>query len=197
MNSPSSRVYFLKPVGMYGPIKIGCSQWPEERLKSLMSWSPFPLEIMATTAGGLDLEMKLHDRFASSHKHSEWFEPTTDLIVGISALKSGKAIEEAFDLSVREGSIRSKRYRKRNFPPEMRANMSWCHRVRWAVKKAEEVRGVSLWPPEDVARLTDGREFRKQLRTVEQVARLENFIANAITQSLTRAERWPDWKAAA
>ena len=40
-------VYFIKPVGMEGPIKIGCSIMPTERLEGLAVWSPFPLEIVA------------------------------------------------------------------------------------------------------------------------------------------------------
>lgn len=41
-------VYFVKPVGMDGPIKIGCTTTPAARIESLTIWSPFPLEVLVT-----------------------------------------------------------------------------------------------------------------------------------------------------
>ena len=40
-------VYFIKPIGMDGPIKIGCSVSPDRRRETLEWWCPFPLEILA------------------------------------------------------------------------------------------------------------------------------------------------------
>jgi hypothetical protein len=57
-------VYFIKPVGMDGPIKIGCSNIPEHRLVSLSMWSPFPLEIIGKTPGNLKDEGFLHRCFS-------------------------------------------------------------------------------------------------------------------------------------
>lgn len=37
----NTHVYFIKPIGMDGPIKIGCSDKPARRLITLAAWSPF------------------------------------------------------------------------------------------------------------------------------------------------------------
>lgn len=50
----SRYVYFLRPAGQDGPVKIGCSTAPQSRLEQYMSWAPFPLEIVATVPGGFD-----------------------------------------------------------------------------------------------------------------------------------------------
>ena len=73
------RVYFIKPVGMDGPIKIGCTDDARGRLADLMAKSPFPLEIAATLPGDHILEARLHRRFIASNSHSEWFIWSPDL----------------------------------------------------------------------------------------------------------------------
>lgn len=70
---PVSYVYFIKPVGMDGPIKIGCSNTPETRLIALAAWSPFPLEIIGRTRGTQKDEAFLHSCFSDLHTHHEWF----------------------------------------------------------------------------------------------------------------------------
>lgn len=52
-------VYFIRPVGMDGPVKIGGSGVPKNRLNNLMTWSPFPLEVAATDDGGYPLERRI------------------------------------------------------------------------------------------------------------------------------------------
>ncbi len=99
-------VYFMRPVGMVSPIKIGFSIHLRERYNQLSVWSPYPLEIIATIPGDLTLETAFHERFAKSHYHHEWFHGHVDLIKGIADLQRGVPYTEAFDLSVREGSIR-------------------------------------------------------------------------------------------
>ncbi|MFS0736959.1 GIY-YIG nuclease family protein [Sphingomonas sp. 1P06PA] len=101
-------VYFIKPVGMDGPIKIGCSDQPENRLRSIMNWSPFPLEIVATTPGGFDLERALHGHFQNHFLRNEWFRPTPELRALIVKLAAGCPVEEAIDLSAGDRLNRSK-----------------------------------------------------------------------------------------
>lgn len=106
MNGQTPReVYFLKPVGMDGPIKIGCGFEPRERLGSYMALSPYPLEIILTIPGNLALERNIHDCFIDCHSHSEWFRAEPRLLAAIEALKAGVPVEEAIDLSKRLGSI--------------------------------------------------------------------------------------------
>jgi hypothetical protein len=98
-------IYFIKPKGMAGPIKIGCSDKPALRLYAQMVASPFPLEIMVSIPGDRNLERNLHECFADCHSHCEWFHPNKRLIDGIAALQAGATVSEAFDLNRRTGSI--------------------------------------------------------------------------------------------
>jgi hypothetical protein len=69
----TKRIYFLRPIGMLGPVKIGCSCWPESRLKAVDIWSPFPLEIIATAEGGFAAERAAHWHLRDERLHGEWF----------------------------------------------------------------------------------------------------------------------------
>lgn len=100
-------VYFIKPVGAVGPIKIGCTSNTVVRLRTIMEFSPAELEIAASVPGSFALERNLHECFAFAHVRSEWFSPVESLLEGISRLKAGLPIEQAFDLSKRTGSIRA------------------------------------------------------------------------------------------
>jgi hypothetical protein len=73
-------VYFVKPVGMAGPIKIGFTASTKTRIQQMMSWSPFRLELMAFTPGTMDDEQELHQIFSDHRNHGEWFNPHPDLL---------------------------------------------------------------------------------------------------------------------
>lgn len=107
-------IYFMKPVGLPGPIKIGCSRSPAERLKLMATWSPFELEVIAVTAGGLTEEKLIHDRFVHVHERNEWFTATNELMSGITAIQNGASIHEAFDVAHPRGNIRDAAIKKRN-----------------------------------------------------------------------------------
>lgn len=87
------RVYFIKPIGMAGPIKIGNSFSPDGRLETLSTWSPFALELLATIAGGEQLEMRFHVAFEHLHLRREWFAPGLELVNTIEAIRA-----ETFDI---------------------------------------------------------------------------------------------------
>lgn len=72
-------VYFIQPVGG-GPVKIGHSASPLERLGSLQAGCPFPLRILAVTDGGPAKEAALHRRFACHRVNGEWFQPHHQLL---------------------------------------------------------------------------------------------------------------------
>lgn len=82
-------VYFLRPVGMDGPVKIGCSKCPLDRLDIYMQWAPFPLEVVATLPGDFKLEARFHAMFAASHSHHEWFKASPELTATIRAITDG------------------------------------------------------------------------------------------------------------
>src|SRR3990167_3103415 len=150
MGYRSGFIYFLKPTGMDGPIKIGCSTVPENRLRSLMAWSPVALEIMATVPDGdAQLEHNIHDCFMDCHSHSEWFHAVPRLLETIAKLRAGVSLSEAIDLADRRGSI-SKKMKSRTRSPHAKARVSWNLRLLWAIRKQEKATCERWFAPEDV-----------------------------------------------
>lgn len=91
----ASHVYFIRPVGMNGPVKIGVSVMPQLRLQAMGPNSPFRLEVVAVIAGGVDLEQRFHAAFAADRSHNEWFRASERLSSTIAAIACGD-----FDTSV-------------------------------------------------------------------------------------------------
>jgi len=85
---PNKFIYFLKPKGMKGPIKIGCSRLPQHRLEAMVRWSPFPLELMGWVQGTSRDEIYLHRCFARDHTHHEWFNWSDHLIATIDRVRA-------------------------------------------------------------------------------------------------------------
>lgn len=88
-------VYFIRPVGMDGPVKIGFGHAPKERCGVLETWSPFPLEVAAQIKGGGQLERRFHALFKDQHSHREWFEWSAELEAVIQAVRAGTFDVEA------------------------------------------------------------------------------------------------------
>lgn len=107
-------VYFIKPVGLDGPYKIGFSTIPMERFDVLLHWSPFLLEIEAIAPGTHHDEMKMHNALDGQRLHKEWFNPSAKILDGIRKIKSGVGIEDAFDLH--HIPVKRERKNKRNHP---------------------------------------------------------------------------------
>jgi hypothetical protein len=68
---PEQRVYFIG--GKEGPVKIGVSLNPGQRLENLQTASPEPLDLLAVVPGGLQLERAYHEAFAHLRIRGEWF----------------------------------------------------------------------------------------------------------------------------
>lgn len=66
-------IYFLRPIGQRGPIKIGSSEVPVRRLQSYQIWSPVELELAAVLPAHHNTENFLHRHFLASWTHGEWF----------------------------------------------------------------------------------------------------------------------------
>lgn len=81
--SEPALVYFVRPIGAAGPVKIGCTTRPMKRLHELMHWSPAPLELAAAFAGTVVDEERLHAHFADLRSHAEWFraDPRIDAVI--------------------------------------------------------------------------------------------------------------------
>lgn len=93
-------IYFIKPVGMDGPIKIGCSRCAKGRLVEIARWAPMPLEIVGMVPGSFKDERTLHRAFAHLQEHMEWFAEGADLVAAIAL------IIEAGSVSAIRGKIR-------------------------------------------------------------------------------------------
>lgn len=108
-------VYFMKPEGADGPIKIGCTADTLSRLIDLSRWSPVPLEMVAAAEGNFALERFLHVEFDHARTHKEWFKPVPELLRGIALVRAGMSIEAAF------GAVPVIKKSKRTLPkPERR-----------------------------------------------------------------------------
>lgn len=191
--SGASYIYFIKPVGMTGPIKIGWSSVPKDRLSNLSTWSPFALEIVATVEGGQRLERNIHECFADLHSHREWFHAGPSLIEAIRKIKSGIPVERAINLSHRVGSIRKGRCGGANWDDQTRQKMSVLHRVRFALKRIGVENGrIIPTALKDVVRASEVR-----MLTADERANLDAFIANPQQyeeECQARYQQWKSWR---
>lgn len=165
-------VYFIKPVGLPGPIKIGCSQKPKQRLETLASWSPYHLEILAVIDGDLSLEHNIHCCFADCHSHHEWFNPAPRLIEAIEKIAKGVPVAEAIDLSKRVGVIRLRG--KRNYTDSERKYLSYGARLRNAYRK------VHHYSNNHISSILGTWHSTKQVPCAEDLAILERAIKDPI-----------------
>lgn len=101
-----SLIYFLKPVGMDGPIKIGFTTMFDKRVMELANWSPIPLELIGTVPGNLSQESLIHRSFADDHSHREWFRATPRVNAFIEAVLATRDLHPAIDRLEPEGHIR-------------------------------------------------------------------------------------------
>lgn len=160
-----SFVYFIRPVGMVGPIKIGCSRDVSARLLTLGTWSPFPLELIAKFEGGMKLERNIHECFADVHSHKEWFRASAKLLDFIAKIKAGVPVGEAIDLSTRIRPIVAIGHKKPE-KPGMEGYRSYRARLRGAENRASKAVGKDLRTPAPIDAIMErwgalGNEHRK------------------------------------
>lgn len=180
-----SHLYFIKPIGMDGPIKIGFSSSPPNRLEGLASWSPWPLEIIGTLPGTMKDEFFLHSCFVELHSHHEWF-------------RSSQQLRDAIDRCIADQNIsharatlmpKPKLFRRRIVSEDTRRRMSYHHRIRHALN-ALASEGVWYTSPRDIEIIIEKWSgYHRQPRVVpsnEQFARLEEFIANPLATAVRR-----------
>jgi hypothetical protein len=88
--SESGFVYFFRAEP--GPIKIGFSDAPVERLAAFRRYLWCDVECLATIRGGKRLEAKLHSVFAHLRLRGEWFSPGAALMAAINALAERRTL---------------------------------------------------------------------------------------------------------
>lgn len=84
-----SMVYFIRPIGSDGPVKIGNSADVQTRLITLDAASWIPLEIAAVIWGGPVLEGRFHALLHSTHIRREWFAASPMLSETITEINAG------------------------------------------------------------------------------------------------------------
>lgn len=189
-NSRRDFVYFIRPIGQEGPIKIGTSFWPESRLQSLMCWSPVDLEIVATVEGGFELERRIHSQFADHHIRNEWFRNNPRLDALIEAIKRGDSVTDFIDFDVPVKNIRKGYVRS----PEHRRSIGYKTRLHFALDKLKSEKYYFI-APDDVEAIFDrwrakGAGYHLGTPpTEEEIARLEQVIADPGTHAV-RQELW-------
>lgn len=186
-----SYIYFIKPIGVDGPIKIGCSTIPENRLDQLTIWSPWPLEILCTAAGNYKDENFLHSCFASDHSHREWFRSSPRLRAIIDEIARTGSLDVARANLTPTGSIRSAVNRK--FSAEGKMRQSYRMRVYWAERKLLEALGKnSKWrTPSDVTGIPgrwSGYGKAPQSPSQDEMERLDEYLKNPADHSVS-----PHW----
>lgn len=174
-------VYFAKPVGLSGPIKIGWSNSPQARLSGLMTWSPLQLELVAVVEGGRSLEKNIHECFADDHSHREWFKTSPRLVAALDKIKAGVPVDEAIDLSKRIGRIGQFGRKLPKRSPDNRLLQSYHMRFYWAKRKAEEADERDCWftQPDYVCTIMDRWSRTRMRPPPEDIARLDHAIATA------------------
>ena len=93
LHSYGGYVYFIQAGGCRGPVKIGFSINPEERLETLQAGNPLALALEAVVPGSARDEKRLHAVFADGRMTGEWFRGDT---FGLYAFIVGGRHLEAF-----------------------------------------------------------------------------------------------------
>lgn len=123
----SGHVYFIRPVGMTGPTKIGFSIAPERRLMALSVWSPYPLEVAAKTPGSHRLERQFHNLLADHWTHHEWFRDDQQVTAVVEEVARG--VFDFSRLDQTESLLREKH--PRNLSDRTRRAMGLQIRLHW------------------------------------------------------------------
>lgn len=77
--SATTWVYFIQ-AGPEGPIKIGISEDPHQRLKTMQPSNPEPLALIGAYPMRPPDEPVLHHRFKQHRIRGEWFTPAQEII---------------------------------------------------------------------------------------------------------------------
>jgi len=182
-------VYFIKPAGLDGPIKIGHSWCPENRLLDLSAWSPWPLQLIGSVKGETKDERFLHQCFADCHSHREWFHSNPRLRDVIEQIMLAGTIDAIRSDLKPIGSIRPARKNS----TERSLRMSYRMRIYWVFERLKKQSNGDCYfnPPSDVEKILErwhqGWRHPAQQPTQEEIARLEEFISNPI--DVIRVER--------
>lgn len=194
MSRPEKRVYFMKPVGMDGPIKVGCSVQPASRLKSVSLWSPFPLELICAVPGEHAEENDLHYLLREYQFNGEWFYPNrllADIIAH--AIEHGRLPE----ISVPERKGRDGAIPRHGFTEVSLAKSRLTGRISRAERHAHGWDRYDSRPAHITAIYDAYHDPLAPLPTGETMEELERYIASLLARpkadvSLAAWYKWRD-----
>lgn len=92
-SGPGVSIYFVQ-AGPGGPVKIGRSKNPGERLKGLRTQRREPLQLLASFNGAAWMEGALHGALSESRIEGEWFRlsPEVELTIALVRERNFRAI---------------------------------------------------------------------------------------------------------
>jgi hypothetical protein len=197
----SMLVYFMKPKGRKGPIKIGCSSGPEQRLETLSAWSPYPLEIVGTVPGGFPDESFLHRCLADDHLHREWFKATPRVIGVMQKVLEARGVETVKSEMAPAGTIRKNIRRKRTENVKLR--FSYSRKVSFCEDRTRKIQRDRWKAPDDIHRILntwrgyrywneDKKEFVRVPPTApsgDQLKQIDRYLADPLSLSVV-----PSWE---
>ncbi len=176
-------VYFLRPIGEIGPVKIGCSEMPVKRLRCVEIWSPVQLELIVSVPGDCREESILHQMFGDQRRHGEWFDYSDQLGSVIDfAVKTGKL--PPLDYSLRphiqkrsNSRARSKMVRRAD-PRVTAAKCTLTQRIRNAEARVFTVWGIGEMRSARIQEIWQSYQgFTSPLPSPEQMMIIEEYIA--------------------
>jgi hypothetical protein len=185
-----SNIYFIKPIGMDGPIKIGFSTKPIIRLETLSTWSPFPLEIIGHVPGKLEDETFIHQCFSDVHTHREWFLSTPALRSAIQLILNAGTVDAIRQTLIPKDGIKNRSRKPRSAAAKLQT--SYKMRIVWATKRLRgntpPTEAYYKAPPdvEAIVRKWDYCRGQYEMPSEAEIARLDDFLANASDQAIRK-----------
>lgn len=170
-------VYFIRPCGLDGPIKIGWSQSPGLRLEGLAAWSPFPLEIIGSVPGTMADENYLHRCFWALVSHREWFRSSPELRATIDRILAlgGVPRDIADPASLGTG-------RMRRWTEDHSRALSYHQKCSRVARIAPRPDGGYWTIPSNVTRILrewgTGRDGVRHSPSAAEIAELDAFLAD-------------------
>lgn len=174
-------VYFMRPVGADGPVKIGCSTMVEERLRAMSPWAPFPLEIAARIPGDFALEGRFHKKFIADRIHGEWFAASAELTDTIASVALGTFDTESLPTGARENWWTRKGV---EYSPERRKGLSLRARLRNLRHK------TGMCPPADLDAAADTFEALPRADRDLAERRILHFLEAPIDRGAVLSFPW-------
>lgn len=189
-------VYFMRPIGCEGPIKIGCSKLAEKRLRSLEIWSPAKLELICAVPGCHNDENILHQMFGVDRLHGEWFRASPallDLIEYVQA--SGKLPPLDKNLSPYRTGVSS--MTPRTSPALRRDKHALTKSIMKAERRVYGYAGHEYLRPDDINDIVQSYQgFNTVMPTDGQIATIREYIT-ALNQMPARKmdlSAWYQWR---